>query len=82
VLHHDNAPVHTAPSIREFLAKKNIPTLPPPPFSPDLAPCDFYLLPNLKSKLIGHHFETVTELSQKTTSGTAPINGKNVGTTV
>ena len=25
VLHHDNAPAHTALSIREFLAKKNIP---------------------------------------------------------
>jgi hypothetical protein len=28
VLHHDNAPAHTALSVREFLAKKNIPTLP------------------------------------------------------
>jgi len=43
VLHHDNAPAHTALSIREFLAKKNIPVLPHPPYSPDLAPCDFYL---------------------------------------
>jgi len=43
VLHHDNAPAQTALSIREFLAKKNIPVLPHPPYSPDLAPCDFYL---------------------------------------
>jgi len=28
VLHHDNAPAHTALSIWEFLAKKNIPVLP------------------------------------------------------
>jgi hypothetical protein len=48
-------------SIREFLAKKNIPTLPHPPYSPDLAPCDFYLFPKLKSKLKGHHFGTVTD---------------------
>ena len=41
VLHHDNAPAHTALSIREFLAKKNIPVLPHPPYSPDLAPCNF-----------------------------------------
>ena len=27
VLHHDNAPAHTALSFREFLAKKNIPVL-------------------------------------------------------
>jgi len=48
VLHHDNAPAHTALSIREFLVKKNIPALPHPPYSPDLAPCDFYLFHKLK----------------------------------
>jgi len=56
VLHHDNAPPHTALSIREFLAKKSIPVLPHPPYSPGLAPCDFYLFPKLKLKLKGHHF--------------------------
>jgi len=56
VLHHDNAPAHTALSIREFLAKKNVPVLPQPPYSPDLAPCDFYFFPKLKLKLKGHHF--------------------------
>jgi len=63
VLQHDNAPAHTALSIREFLAKKNIPVLPHPLYSPDLAPCDFYLFPKLKSKLKGH-FGT-TENMQK-----------------
>jgi len=53
VLRHDNAPAHTALSIREFLAKKNIPVLPHPPYSPDLAPCDFCLFPKLKSKMKG-----------------------------
>ena len=65
VLHHDNAPAHTALSIREFLAKKNIPVLPDPPYSPDLAPCEFYLFSKLKLKLKGHHFGT-TENIQKT----------------
>jgi len=41
VLHHDNAPAHTALSIREYLPKKKIPVFPHPPYSPDLAPCDF-----------------------------------------
>ena len=53
VLHHDNAPECTALSIREFLAKKNIPVLPHPPYSPELAPCDFYLFPKLKGHLFG-----------------------------
>jgi len=56
VLHHDNAPAHTALSIREFLVKKNIPVLPHPLYSPDLALCDFYLFPKLKLKLKSHHF--------------------------
>ena len=41
ILHHDNAPAHNALSIRQFLAEKQITTLEHPPYSPDLAPCDF-----------------------------------------
>ena len=65
VLHHDNAPAHTALSIRESLAKKNIPVLPHPPYNTDLAPCDFYLFPKLKSKLKGHHFGTMENIFKK-----------------
>ena len=65
VLHHDNVPAQTALSIREFLAKKNISILPHPPYSPDLAPCDFYLFPKLKLKLKGHHLGMI-ETIQKT----------------
>jgi hypothetical protein len=54
-------PAHTAISITEFLVKKNIPTLAHPLYSSDLAPCDFYLFPKLKSKLKGFHFGTVTD---------------------
>jgi hypothetical protein len=61
VLHHDNAPVHVALLIREFVEKKIIPTLPHPSYSPDLALCDFYLFTKLKSKLKGHHFGTLTD---------------------
>jgi len=49
-------PAHTALSIREFLVKKNIPVLPHPLYSPDLALCNFYLFPKLKLKLKSHHF--------------------------
>jgi hypothetical protein len=61
VLHHENTLAYTALSIRKFLAKKNIPTLPHPLYSPGLAPCDFYLFPKFKSRLKGHHFGTVTD---------------------
>ena len=46
MLHHDNAPCHTAISVIEFLAKKGIPVVPQPPYSPDLSPCDFFFSQN------------------------------------
>jgi hypothetical protein len=47
VFHNDNAPVHTALSMREFLASKQITVLEHPSYSPDLAPSDFLLFPKL-----------------------------------
>jgi len=64
VLQHDKAPTPTALSIREYVAKKNIPVLPHPPYSPDLAPCDSYLFPKLKSKLKGQHFGTMENIQK------------------
>jgi histone-lysine N-methyltransferase SETMAR len=49
VLHHDKAPSHASLLVREFLAKQTVATLPQPPYSPDLAPPDFFLFPRLKS---------------------------------
>jgi hypothetical protein len=42
ILHVDNAPAHTALSVREFLASKQITMLEHPSYSSDLAPCDFF----------------------------------------
>ena len=36
-----------------------IKTVPHCPYSPDLAPCDFWLFPKLKEKLRGFHYETI-----------------------
>jgi hypothetical protein len=33
-----------------------------PPYSPDLAPCDFFLLPKMKLKQQGRRFDTVEEI--------------------
>lgn len=55
-LHHDNAPSHTAFIVTEYLAKRGVATLPQPPYSPDLAPPDFFLFPRMKKPLKGHHF--------------------------
>ena len=45
LLHYDNTPAHNALSIWQFLAEKNIAVLEQPPYSHDLAPCDFFFSP-------------------------------------
>ena len=48
-LHHDNAPAHSAHVVQAFLAKNSMPLIRQAPYSPDLAPCDFWLFPKLKT---------------------------------
>ena len=52
-------------SVKRFLAKYSIPVLDHPPYSPDLAPCDFYLFPKVKSALKGTRFESVEAVKEK-----------------
>ena len=62
VLHWDNAPFHRSKDTLELLDQENLATLPHPPYSPDLAPCDFYLFGYLKHCLKGLSFDTENEL--------------------
>ena len=62
ILHRDNAPAHRAVTTNEFLAKHNILSLPQPPYSPDLATCDFFLLPQLKKTMKGHQFHDIEDI--------------------
>ncbi|XP_061705471.1 histone-lysine N-methyltransferase SETMAR-like [Cydia pomonella] len=55
--HHDNAAPHTSARTLDYFSSKNVTILPHPPYSPDLAPCDFYLFPKIKEKLKGRRFE-------------------------
>jgi len=61
-LHHDNASSHTSLVVQQFLAKKRIPVITQPPYSPDLAPSDFWLFPTLKMGLKGTHFATMEDI--------------------
>jgi len=65
LLHDDNAPSHRALVTHEFLAHNSIITRPHPPYSPDLAPCDFFLCPKMKLQLEGRRFDTVEEIQRK-----------------
>jgi hypothetical protein len=49
LLHHDNMPAHTSLKTTEFVTN-NMVILPPPPYSLDLATCDFALFPKMKLK--------------------------------
>ncbi|UYV65939.1 hypothetical protein LAZ67_3005932 [Cordylochernes scorpioides] len=59
ILHVDNARPHTVHVVLQFLAKHSTIQIPYPPYSPDLAPNDFFLYPKLKMKLKGRKFDKV-----------------------
>jgi histone-lysine N-methyltransferase SETMAR len=64
ILHHDNAPVHDALRVCKFLAKNSITKIDHPPYSPDLAPCDFWLFPKLKNALKGQRFADLSNIQR------------------
>ena len=57
--HQDNAPVHNSILVTDYLTK----TVPHPPYSPDLRPCDFWLFSNLR----GSRYETIEEMKEAVT---------------
>jgi len=67
-LHHDNAPAHTALSVREFLATKQITVLEHPAYSSDLAPSDFSLFPKIEEILKGRYFDDIDDIRNNTTA--------------
>jgi transposase len=50
-LHHDNAKPHQTKDIKIFLQQQGVMLMPHPPYSPDLAPSDFWLFGYLKQQL-------------------------------
>jgi hypothetical protein len=66
--------------------------IPHPPYSPDLAPCDFFLFPKMKLKLKGRRFDTIEEIQaesqrvldsdSKGLTGSVSKNGGDGGTGV
>ena len=45
-----------------FLASEKVKVLNPPPYSPDLSPCDFFLFPRLKKMLSGNKYTSRSSL--------------------
>ena len=65
IIHHDNAPAHRSFKVSQFLAKNSMTVVPHPPYSPDLAPCDFFLFPKLKLRMKGRRFDTIEEIQEE-----------------
>ncbi|PNF25580.1 hypothetical protein B7P43_G03820 [Cryptotermes secundus] len=59
---------HTLLVVQQFLAEKNISTITQPPYSPDLAPSDFRLLPTLKMGLKGTRYPTMEDTKSNVTA--------------
>ena len=56
--HQDNAPPHRSHLVRQFFIDNDIELLMHAPYSPDLAPSDFWLFPNVKDPLRGKKFSS------------------------
>jgi len=67
ILHHDNGPCHTSHLVQQFLSNKNITACLHPLYSPDLAPCDFWLFPKVKMTVKGKRFESIQYIEAATT---------------
>lgn len=61
ILHHDNAPPHRAQETTDWLNENRVQLMTHPPYSPDLAPCDFFIFNRVKKELRGHRFNDPQE---------------------
>ena len=58
LLHHDNASARTATVTLDFLAASDVQLVTHPPYSSDLAPCDWFLFPSAKRQMRECSFRT------------------------
>ena len=61
--HQDNALVHNSSLVTDYLTKMGIKTFPQTPYSPYLAPCNFWLFPKLR----GCRYETTEDMKEAVT---------------
>ena len=66
LFHDDNEPSYSSNITQAKKHELGFESLPHPPYSPDLAPGDYYLFPNLKRWLCGRSFEPNEEVEWET----------------
>ena len=62
LLQQDNARVHTCKIAMDAVERNGYELIPHPAYSPDLAPSDYFLFPNLKKDISGCHFRSNKEV--------------------
>ena len=50
--------------VKDYVEEQELQVLPHPPYSPDLAPCDFWLFPTPKERLAGKKIYRVIDLAK------------------
>jgi hypothetical protein len=60
-------PAHSSHLVQSFLAKHGIPVVRQASYSPDMAPCDFWLFPKLKRPLKGSCFDIHEDIMRNMT---------------
>ncbi|GFS17167.1 transposase [Elysia marginata] len=73
LLLHDNAGPHEARATTQSLQDLGIQVLPHPTYTPDLAPCDFWLFPILKDRLVRRKFDRIQDLAKAVNSELSAI---------
>ena len=63
----DNAPVHNSILVTDYLTKMGIKIVPHRPYSPVIAPRDFWLYPKFMENHRGSHYETIEEMKEAVT---------------
>jgi len=71
LLHHDNTRPHCSAQTQDAMTSLKFTVVPHPPYSPDLAPSDFWLFPKLKETLKGQ-LHRMPKLRQLCANGSAP----------
>ena len=69
-----NAQAHVADVVKQLLAGWQWEVLYHPPYSPDISPCDFDLIPKVKEELRGRSFKTVPDIIDAVGSSVRTIN--------
>ena len=74
LLQQDNTRVHTCKVAKDAVERNVYELIPHPAYSPDLAPSNFFLFPNLIKDIRGRHFWSYKEV---VTAGGEWVNGKD-----